>query len=439
MATAGQRLREDARACLRAAIAAVEPEALVRRHLQAVGWDEVSGRVRVAAVGKAAAAMAAGARAELGRVISSGVVLAPRGAGTVQPAGGDPWQVLEGGHPVPDEGSVAGARAVQELAAANEAGDLLLCLLSGGGSALMTLPAEGLSLADLQATTESVLAAGADIGELNTVRKHLEVLKGGGLARQAAPGRVLGLVLSDVVGDRLDVIASGPLSPDPTTYAEAIAVLERREVWPSLPDDVRRHLRRGERSEAPETAKPGDPCFEHVEVRVIGNNRLAAEAALAEARRRGYATLLLTTFLTGEARQVGAWLAALAREVRASGQPLPAPACLVTAGETTVTVTGRGRGGRNQEVALGAALALAGCLDVLVASLGTDGVDGPTGAAGALADGETLHRARSLGLDARHALADNDSYPFFAALDDLIHTGPTGTNVMDLQLTLIAE
>ena len=425
-------LRQDVLACLRAAIDAVEPESLVRRHLGSpAAAPPGDGAVHLAAVGKAAAAMARGAAEVLGSRIGGGVVVSPPGAGGEPPAG---CRALTGGHPVPDAGSVAGGRAVLELAGGLGTDDHLLCLLSGGGSALMTLPPAGVSLADLRATTAALLRGGATIAELNAVRKHLDQLKGGRLARAAAPARTLGLVLSDVVGDPLDVIASGPLSPDPTTFADAVEVLRRRGVWRRAPEAVRAHLDAGLRGERQESPKKGDRCFERVVVRIVGNNELAAEAAQAEAERRGYPTRLMTTALVGEAREAGGALAAAARADRAAAPG--APGGLVAAGETTVTVRGGGSGGRNQELALGAAQALAGSEGLLLGSAGTDGIDGPTDAAGALADGSTLERAAELGLDAAAALADNDAYPFFEALGDLIVTGPTGTNVMDVQVAL---
>lgn len=440
-------LRADALACFAAAVAAVEPERLVRRHFEAhPHLLAVRGEIRLAAVGKAAAAMARGARTALGERLAGGVLVVPAGQEGEAPAG---FAVFGGGHPVPTEEGVRGARAVLALAESLGEDDLLLCLISGGGSALATLPPEGIALEDLRETTRRLLAAGATIGELNCVRKHLDRLKGGRLARAAAPARVAALVLSDVVGDPLDVIASGPVSPDPTTFDEALGVLERRGLLETAPAAVREHLERGRRGEEAESPGPGDPAFDRVTAAVVGSNRLAAEAARAEAESRGYATLLLSTLVTGEAREVGRVLAALGAEALRSGRPAAPPACLIAAGETTVTVTGPGKGGRNQEVALGAAIALDELLvsdpeaagRVLVASLGTDGVDGPTDAAGALATGGTLRRARERSLDApldpRGALAENDAYPFFEALGDLVITGPTGTNVMDLMLVLV--
>ncbi len=431
-----ERLREDVLACCAHAVEAVRPELLVAEAM--VGVEELARprRVDVVAIGKAAAGMARAAGEALGGRLRSGLMLGPR-PGTVAPP--PDFVVHLGGHPVPDEGSVEGARAVLALAEGLGADDLLLVLLSGGGSALLTLPAGRLTLDDVRRTTSELLAAGATIRQLNCVRKHLDRLKGGRLARSARPAHLVGLVLSDVVGDPLDVIGSGPISPDPTTYDDAIDVLERLGLWRRLPARVQEHLLHGQAGEEEESPKLGDPCFERVSVRIIGNNRRAADAAAAEAARRGYRTLMLTTRLTGEAREAGGVLAAIAREVRASGSPLPPPACLVAAGETTVAVRGPGRGGRNQEVALGAAPVLDGAQGIAVASFGTDGIDGPTDAAGALAYGDTVERAAEAGLDPRAALAANDAYPLFATLGDLIVTGPTGTNVMDLQIVLVLE
>lgn len=377
----------------------------------------------------------AGAAAEaLGPRLAGGVAIVPAGREDEVPAR---LRTFGGGHPVPNEEGVAGAAAIE--AVAREAGprDLLLCLISGGGSALMTLPPEGVALADIQVATDRLLRAGATIAELNAVRKHLDRLKGGRLARLAAPTPLTALVLSDVVGDPLDVIASGPVSPDPTTFCDALAAVDRHGLRGELPAAVRRHLEAGARGEREESPGSSDPCFARVRAEVIGSNRLAVEAARAAAESRGYSTLVLSTVLTGEAREAGSFLAAVALEAATSGRPAAPPACLLAAGETTVRVTGGGRGGRNQELALGAARRLAGGQPAVVLSLGTDGIDGPTDAAGAIGASDTLARAAALGLDAEAALADNDAYPFFEALGDLVVTGPTGTNVMDLQVVLV--
>jgi hydroxypyruvate reductase len=310
--------------------------------------------------------------------------------------------------------------------------DLVIAVISGGGSALMTLPAPGLALADLQSLTGALLRCGATINEINTLRKHLDQIKGGGLARMAYPATLVTLILSDVVGSPLDVIASGPTVPDPTTFAEAYALLERYGIAASVPPPIIEHLRRGMAGQAEETLKPGDPRFERVQNLIVASNAQAAEAALTAARTEGFNTLLLTTYLQGEAREVGRALAAVARELAATGRPLPGPACVVAGGETTVTLRGQGMGGRNQELALAAVADLAGLPGIALITLATDGGDGPTNAAGAVVTGATLERARQRGLDPLAHLARNDAYPFFDALGDLLRPGPTHTNVNDL-------
>ncbi len=428
-------MRADALAILRAGVASVEPRALVRDHLTELAGALPAKRIWIAAVGKAAVPMAAGAVEVLGDRVAGGVIVAAPGTPDDTPGG---LRLFEGGHPIPDATGVAGAEAAHDLAVELTADDLLLGLISGGGSALMTLPPAGIELGDLQTATDELLRAGATIEELNTVRKHLDRLKGGRLAAAAAPARVLALVLSDVVGDPLDVIASGPVSPDPRTFSDAWQAIERLGVASALPESVRRHLESGLAGAVPESPKPGDACFERVDARVIGSNRLAAAAALAIAEERGFATRLLTTEQVGEAKAVGAELAGLGRAIVDGAHEQKPPACLLAAGETTVKVTGNGRGGRNQELVLGAALVLADTERVLVASMGTDGIDGPTEAAGAWADGRTRARAAAVGIELEESLGRNDSHTVFARLDDLIVTGPTGTNVMDLMLVLIA-
>jgi hydroxypyruvate reductase len=300
----------------------------------------------------------------------------------------------------------------------------------------LALPAEGLDLKDLQATTSHLLAAGATINEINTIRKHLSAVKGGGLARMAAPASIHALILSDVVGDPLEVIASGPTVPDPTTFADAWAIVEHYQLQDALPEPVRRRLRAGCAGDVPDTPKKGDPIFERVNNAVIGSNRIAAQAVVKAAEAAGFRAQLLTTFVEGEAREVARVVAGLAKGLARNEGTLKRPACLVLGGETTVTLRGDGKGGRNQEMALAAAIALNGWPDILIVCLGTDGTDGPTDAAGALADGATVSRAQALGLEAVKFLGRNDSYNFFAALNDLIITGPTNTNVNDLILIL---
>jgi glycerate 2-kinase len=420
----------------RAALAAVEPGAAVRQHLCRRGdLVHVGDRsynlgeyehVYVVGGGKAAVPMAAAVVDVLGDRLTSGIVVTKVGhAGSGPPLPG--LRVLEAGHPVPDRNSVRGAQAIADLARQATGRDLIICLISGGGSALLTLPVEGLDLDDLQELTDALLRSGATINELNTVRKHWSSFKGGNLARLAAPAAVVTLVLSDVVGDPLDVIASGPTVPDPTTTADAQGILDRYSIWPGRPVPLQ------------ETPKPGDAVFEQVHHVIVGSNRQAAVATLERARELGFNGLLLSTYVEGEAREVARVAAALAKGVRSYGDPVPAPACLVWGGETTVTIQGDGKGGRNQELALAAALALEGWPGVMLVPLATDGTDGPTDAAGALVTGETVARARALGLDPLAALMANDSYTFFDELGDLIRTGPTGTNVNDLLFLLVAD
>jgi glycerate 2-kinase len=420
----------------RAALAAVEPGAAVRQHLRRQGdLVHVGDRsynlgeyeyVYVVGGGKAAVPMAAAVVDVLGDRLTSGIVVTKVGhAGSGPPLPG--LRVLEAGHPVPDRNSVRGAQAIADLARRATGRDLIVCLISGGGSALLTLPVEGLDLDDLQELTDALLRSGATINELNTVRKHWSSFKGGNLARLAAPAAVVTLVLSDVVGDPLDVIASGPTVPDPTTTADAQEILDRYSIWPGRPVPFQ------------ETPKPGDAVFEQVHHVIVGSNRQAAVAALERACQFGFNGLLLSTYVEGEAREVARVAAALAKGVRSYGDPVPAPACLVWGGETTVTIQGEGKGGRNQELALAAALALEGWPGVMLVPLATDGTDGPTDAAGALVTGETVARARALGLDPLAALMANDSYAFFDELGDLIRTGPTGTNVNDLLFLLVAD
>jgi hydroxypyruvate reductase len=310
--------------------------------------------------------------------------------------------------------------------------DLVIALLSGGGSALMVMPVKGVQLRDLQALTGQLLASGATINEINTVRKHLSAVKGGQLARIAAPAEMLTLILSDVVGSPLDVIASGPTVPDESTFEMAWEVLDRYGLWGKVSSAVRDHLDAGRRGRILETPKPGDPIFERVTNVIIGDNTIAANAALKKAQALDYNALLLSTYIEGEAREVAQVFAGIAREIKASGRPVSAPGCVIAGGETTVTLQGTGKGGRNMELALAAGIGIEGLDNVIIAALATDGTDGPTDAAGAIVDGNTVARARTQNLDPREYLRRSDSHHFFEQLGDLIITGPTNTNVNDL-------
>jgi len=436
-------LRQSARAIFDAAVTAVDPAEAIRRHVVregarlTIGRDVVDlngvGQIVVVGLGKAGAPMAAAVEEILGDRISRGVVVTKYGH--VQPT--RTIRIHEAGHPVPDEAGIAGAQAVLDHVKGLGSRDLVLVLISGGGSALTPAPVDGITLAEKQALTKALLACGADIREMNTLRKHISRIKGGQLARAAAPARVFALILSDIVGDPLDAIASGPTVPDPRTYADALAIVDKYNLRQGIPASVRAHLEAGAAGRIPETPKPDDPLFAQVKSVMVASNIQALEAAKAEAQRRGFQAMILSSFIEGETREIARMHAALALEARASGNPLKPPMCLITGGETTVTLKGKGKGGRNQEFALAAAMDIAAVPDVVILSAGTDGTDGPTDAAGALADGDTLPRATALGLAPRAALDGNDAYPFFERLGDLVITGPTRTNVMDVRLVLV--
>ncbi|GAP08473.1 glycerate 2-kinase [Anaerolinea thermolimosa] len=424
-----------------AAVNAVDPREAVRRYLRREGqrlWvgDELYDlqsvrRVWVVGAGKAGYPMAQAVEDILGAWIAGGLVIVKDGYAP-EAVRLPHIEIAFAAHPVPDERGVEGTRRILSLLQQAGADDLVLCLLSGGGSALLTAPAEGISLADVQALTSLLLACGAAIDEINALRKHIDQVKGGALARMAAPARVAALILSDVIGDRLDVIASGPCFPDESTFSDAWSVLERYALADRVPESIRVHLQAGLRGETGETPKPGDPLFQRVQNLVVASNLQAARAALHQARAEGWHTLLLTTFLQGEASQAGRALASIARQVAATGEPLPRPACLVAGGETTVTLHGQGLGGRNQELALGAVEDMRGLENAFLIALATDGGDGPTDAAGAVVSGDTLARAFSRGFHPGHFLARNDAYHFFQPLGDLLLPGPTRTNVNDL-------
>ena len=389
--------------------------------------------VYIIGAGKAGARMAVAMERLLGRRITAALINAPN-ANAPNAAKLRRIEINQAGHPIPDRRGVAGAKRIARIASEAGPGDLIICLISGGASALLPLPAPPITLAEKQAVTQLLLHCGANIHEVNCARKHISLIKGGQLARLAYPATLLTLILSDVIGDDLDVIGSGPTVPDPTTFDDARAIFEKYRIWNKLPRAVRERIT----SATGETPKPGDNIFRKTRNVIVGSNALAVDAAASEARRLGFNTLVLSTFLEGEAREAARVHAGIAQEIRASGRPLKPPACVITGGETTVTIRGKGRGGRNQEFALAAAIAIAGLRDTVILSGGTDGSDGPTSAAGAIADGTTVARAEALGRNAAADLANNDSYRFFGALGDLIETGPTGTNVADIQVILVS-
>jgi hydroxypyruvate reductase len=420
-------LRRQALRIFRAALKAADPYQAVLRHLRIDPKPYRS--IFVIGAGKASAQMGRAIERLLGTRISGGLISVKDGHGAKLRR----IEIHECGHPVPDARGVAGARRISRIASQADPDDLVICLISGGASALLPLPAPPITLAEKQKTTRLLLHCGASIHEINCVRKHISRIKGGQLARLAYPATLLTLILSDVIGDDLDVIGSGPTVPDRSTFAEARSIFEKYRIWNKLPSSVRDRLS----SAVEETPKPGDKIFENTNNIIVGSNALAVNAAALEARRLGFHTLVLSTFIEGEAREVARVHAAIAKEIRATGRPLKTPACVISGGETTVTIRSHGLGGRNQEFALAAALDIAGLRDVAILSAGTDGTDGPTDAAGAIAYGTTLARAEKLGLDAAPFLANNDSYRFFETTGDLIKTGPTGTNVADVQLILV--
>jgi glycerate 2-kinase len=421
-------LRKHARSIFDAALAAADPSSAVERHLARMDYARFQ-KIYVLGAGKAGASMARAAERILGRRITAGLINVKDG----HTARLRRIELNECGHPEPDERGMRGAERIAALAAQAEREDLVLCLISGGASALLPLPAAPITLEEKRELTRLLLAAGADIHEFNAVRKHLSQIKGGELARLAAPAQVESLLLSDVVGDNLDVIGSGPTAPDVSTFDGAAAVLKRYGIWRRAPKSIRVRLEAGMRGEIPETPKPGDVAFRRVRNTIVGSNRLALAAAAGRARELGYRTLILSSEIVGETREVARMHAAILREAALNGNPLKPPACIVSGGETTVTLKGHGLGGRNQEFVLAAAIDIAGLPDALIFSAGTDGTDGPTDAAGAMADGATLARNP----DARRYLDGNDSYHYFEPLHDLLKTGPTHTNVMDVRIMLL--
>jgi glycerate 2-kinase len=435
--------RERALAILSAALEAVDPVNATKRQVSLS--DETLrigqriydlGRYRniyVIGGGKAGGSMAQAIEEILGGRVTAGLVNVKYGYG----AETEMVRLNEAGHPIPNAAGMAGTKQMAELARKATDEDLIICLISGGGSALMTLPVEGITLADMKSLTDTLLRCGATINEINAVRKHLSQIKGGNLARLAYPAEIVSLILSDVVGNPLDVIASGPTVPDTTTFADAHGIIEKYGLLGELPRPIVERLRQGKEGLIAETPKEGDDIFTRTYNLIIASNEVAAEAATTKAKELGFHSLLLSTFIEGEAREVAKVFAAVAKEILHAGRPVPRPACVVAGGETTVTVRGSGLGGRNQEMALSAALEIAGLEDVMIIPLATDGTDGPTDAAGAIAGGSTLQRAQEAGLSAIQYLANNDSYQFFQQLGDLLITGPTNTNVNDLTFTFV--
>lgn len=433
---------------LAAAIDAVDPYVAVKKHLSRAGNTlfikerqfalDAYTRILVVGAGKASVPMADAACEILGNYFTKGIVITKYGYGRFPAHRNCParLQIIEAGHPLPDDRGVSGTQDIIELINTADEDDLIIVLISGGGSALLTSPAPGITLTDLQRTTSSMLAGGATIQEINSVRKHIDIIKGGQLARRIAPATTIMLALSDVIGDHLDIIASGPTAADGSTFKDALSIIRGVNLGESMPASVISHLNAGADGLLVETPKSGDPIFQNVYNYIIGSNFQAAKAAVAQARREGFLTMLLTNYLQGEAKYVGKVIASIARQAALHNEPLPRPACITLGGETTVTINGDGIGGRNQEMALSAVDLLAGLEQTIIVTLATDGGDGPTDAAGAVITGETCARAKALGMSPTAFLVTNDSYNFFSPLSDLIKTGPTQTNVNDLCLIL---
>jgi glycerate 2-kinase len=422
------------------AIASVEPSIAMRRRLRLeqerlmvgskeFGLSEV-GKIVVVGGGKASGRMAEVLEEILEDRITEGMVNVA--GGTASKHRLRIIKLIEAGHPIPTEASVRGAEDMMNLVAGLGPQDIVICLLSGGGSALITLPAEGISLEDLRDTTQLLLKSGASIHEVNAVRKHLSRIKGGQLAKAAYPAKVITLLISDVVGDRLDTIASGPTYPDSTTYSDALAVIAKYGLTEKVPKNVLKHLKSGVEGKVAETPKPGEKYFLNTHHEIIARNADAVEAAAEVGKSHDLNVSILTTAMQGEAREVGAHFAATAKKVAGISKPVSRPALLISGGETTVTVKGEGTGGRNQELVLAAATEISGLENVAIAAFSTDGIDGPTDAAGAIADSFTVERAKHLELDSLDYLNRNDSYSFFKELRDLLLTGPTRTNVADI-------
>ena len=441
-------MKRTAKAIFLKAISAVDPSKLLRERIRierdrlliTMEGDsekvfDLNGvhKVFLVGTGKASNSMAQVIEEIFGDRITRGVITAKYGH--LLPL--KKTEIIEAGHPLPDRKGREGAKKIQRLLKESGPEDLVIFLLSGGGSALLPLPADHIDLKEKQEVTQLLLDCGADIKEINTIRKHISRMKGGWLAKWAYPSTVIGFILSDVVGNQLDVIGSGPTVPDPSTFEEAWEILKKYDLLNEIAPSIRRHLQLGKEGKIEETPKPQDAVFERVYNSLIGSNILALLAAEKEASSSGYHTLILSSSIEGETREAARFHTAIAKETISTGNPIPRPACILSGGETTVTIKGKGLGGRNQEFVLAGAFEISGIEKVVLLSGGTDGTDGPTDATGAVADNTTIHRGKSMGLDPKSHLDNNNAYPFFEKLGDLLITGPTHTNVMDVRIILV--
>jgi len=435
-------LREKANLILKESLKGANPELCVKRFLKLKnGYIETGDfrrkleeirRIFVVGAGKASALMAQATEEVLGELIDSGAIVSKTG----YEASLKKIELFFGSHPIPDQSGILGTERIIEILSQASENDLVICLLSGGGSALLTSPLEGIDLEDKKKITSLLLECGANIDEINTIRKHISRVKGGKLAKLAYPAQIVSLILSDVIGDRLDSIASGPTAPDPTTFGDCLEILEKYELINEIPETIKKFLEENQNKKDFETLKSGDSIFEKVKNIIVGSNVLALKEAERKAKELDFNILILSSTISGDTREAAFKHAELARKIRVEGKIVPTPACVISGGETTVKVKGDGLGGRNQEFALVSAIQIEGLKDVVIASLNTDGTDGPTDAAGAVCDGFTVSRAKKLNLNPEEYLEQNDSYHFFEKLGDLIKTGPTNTNVMDIHLIL---
>jgi glycerate 2-kinase len=438
-----QFLRASARSVFRFSLKAVDPFYAIKKQVKLAEGNlwvkdclyhlkEIK-RILVIGAGKASAPMAQAVEKILGPKIHKGVVVTKHGY--IAPL--ERIQLVQGGHPLPDKGGIEGTKRILKLISNLKQNDLVICLVSGGGSSLFISPSPGISLKDKKELTDQLLRCGANIQEINAIRKHISQVKGGRLAQLAYPAYVVTLILSDVIGNKIDSIASGPTAPDTTTFLDCLKIVQKYKLKDKIPRSIYDHLNKGTQGEIEDTPKSGDPIFKKVKNFIIGSNSIALEAAKQKAEELGFNTIILPRPVSGDTTRAAVKHANLAKTVQEKGDPVSPPACLISGGETTVKIRGEGLGGRNQEFVLVGATKIAGRRNMVMLSAGTDGTDGPTDAAGAICDGKTIKRALQKGLDPKQYLNNNDSYHFFQKLGDLLKTGPTNTNVMDIHLILV--
>lgn len=444
-----KRMREEAKETFMEAVRAVDPYEAVKNsavvsgntlRIGAPDKDEIEFKLNefkeifVVGAGKATAPMARAVEDILGNRISRGIINVKYGFTDKLKK----TDIIEAGHPIPDENGVKGTKQIIELLNSAGENDLIISLISGGGSALLPMPQKGITFEHKQQITKELLNCGASIDEINAVRKHISLSKGGQLARIAYPATTINLMLSDVVGDRMDVIASGPFVPDESTFEKVWDIFQKYEILDKVPEPIKRHIKSGLNKEVEETPKKDDPVFQKVSNLIIGSNIVALKSAKKKAEEFGYNGLILSSMVEGETKEIAIMHSAIAKEVLSSGNPVSSPACIISGGETTVTIKGDGMGGRNQEFCLSCAIEISGLhRNVVVLSGGTDGNDGPTDSAGGIVDPFTISKAREMGLNEMEFLMRNDSYNFLKHTGDLLITGPTKTNVMDVRLILI--